>query len=175
MLRGRVQRRYGPFNNLASWKIEKLLDGWVPELDKRVCVAVLATFQRKSLLQPVRDTVAFMKILKFHLLPNTIFCEIRQCPDSLFSQLMKEQLVEKNEVGKQSRTLTDEKENELIMYLTMKWFGGQLFQLADMSRVLRTLFQLAVSRMFVYYFAKRHSDEIEIVRTPPREYRRMKL
>ncbi|KAA6390899.1 MAG: hypothetical protein EZS28_013579 [Streblomastix strix] len=95
MLRGRVQQRHGPFNNLASWKIEKLLVGLVPQLDKRACAAVLATFQCKQLSQLVRDTVAFMKNLKFHLLPNTIFCEICQCPESLFSRLMKEQLVEK--------------------------------------------------------------------------------
>ncbi|KAA6390900.1 MAG: hypothetical protein EZS28_013580, partial [Streblomastix strix] len=44
-----------------------------------------------------------------------------------------------------------------------------------MSRVVRTLFQLDFSHMFVYYFAKRHPDEIEIVRTSPREYRRMRL
>ncbi|KAA6385336.1 MAG: hypothetical protein EZS28_019137 [Streblomastix strix] len=172
-LRGRVQRKHGLFNNLASWKIEKLLEGWVPELDKRACAAVLATFQRKQLSQLVRDTVAFMKNLKFHLLPNTIFCEICQCPEQLFSRLMKEQLVEKMEVEKQSRMLTDEQENELIIYLSMKRLDGQPFQLADMDRVVRTLFQLAVSRMFVYYFAKRHPDEI--VRTSPREYRRMRL
>ncbi|KAA6396928.1 MAG: hypothetical protein EZS28_007545 [Streblomastix strix] len=175
MLRGRVQRRHGPFNNLASWKIEKLLEGWVPELDRRESAAVQATFQHKSLSQLVRDTVAFMKSLKFHLLPSTIFCEICQCPELLFSQLMKEQLVEKKKVGKQSHMLTDEQENDLIMYLTMKWFEGQPFQLADMGRVVWTLFQRDVSRMFVDYFAKRHPDEIEIVRTSPREYRHMRL
>ncbi|KAA6358759.1 MAG: hypothetical protein EZS28_045714, partial [Streblomastix strix] len=44
-----------------------------------------------------------------------------------------------------------------------------------MGTVVRTLFQLDVSRMYVYYFVKRHPDEIEIVRTSLREYRRMRL
>ncbi|KAA6390608.1 MAG: hypothetical protein EZS28_013865 [Streblomastix strix] len=119
----------------------------VPELDIKACAAVLATFQRKSLSQLVRDTIAFMKNLKFYLLPNTIFCERFQYPESLFSLLMKEQLEEKHEVGKES---------------------------PDMSWVVRSLFQLDVSRMFVYYFTRRHPDEIEIVRTSPREYRQRK-
>ncbi|KAA6379041.1 MAG: hypothetical protein EZS28_025433 [Streblomastix strix] len=140
----------------TGWRIEKLLYRWEPELDKSVCAADLATFQRKSLSQLEGDTVTFMKNLKFHLLSNTIFCEICQCSKSIFSRLTKEQLMKKMELGRQSRMLTDELENELIMYLTMEWLESQTFQLANMGRV-------------------RHADEIEIVRISPREYRHMKL
>ncbi|KAA6391754.1 MAG: hypothetical protein EZS28_012718 [Streblomastix strix] len=41
--------------------------------------------------------------------------------------------------------------------------------------IVRTLFQLDVSHMFVFHFDKHHQNEIEIVHTSLREYRRMRL
>ncbi|KAA6402504.1 MAG: hypothetical protein EZS28_001970 [Streblomastix strix] len=57
----------------------------------------------------------------------------------------------------------------------MKLLEGQPLKLEDVGRIVWTLFQLDVLHMFVYYFTKRHPDEKKIIRTSPREFKRLRL